>query len=77
MGQEFKINISYTLPCAGGFGCPCGKHKSPTDAEKAQLLQTELEKLTGTKWIRHPGRETFLQKFKGRKGYHEKDKKKP
>ena len=76
MGQEFKISISYTLPCAGGFDCPCGEHKSPTDAEKAKLLQTELEKLTGTKWQRSPGREAHLKKFKGRRGIHEKDRKK-
>lgn len=76
MSRDFNLHITYELPCKGGFGCPCGAHKSPTDAEKAKLIQAELERLTETKWIRHPGREAFLQKFKGRTGYHEKDKKK-
>ena len=46
----------------------------PTPAEKIAALLLELEKLTGAKWQRHPGREKILAKFKGRKGYHEKDK---
>lgn len=77
MSRDFDLHITYELPCKGGFGCPCGEHKSPTDAEKVKLLQKELERLTGVKWQRSPGRETLLKEFEGRRRYHEKDKKKP
>ena len=45
-----------------------------TPAERIAALTSALKELTGCDWVRKPGRESLLAKFKGRKGYHEKDK---
>lgn len=76
--------------CLNGYHgvhiCTANKHDKPTDnclltenyftaAEKTAALLLELENITGCKFVRSPGKEAFIKKFKGRKGYQEKTQK--
>lgn len=75
-----KLNVSFFCDSSfcGSFCASCRDNADNPicDDKEAKIaaLADALKKLTGCDWVRKPGRESLLAKFKGRKGYHEKDK---